>query len=274
VPQPTSPATPTSRASGTPAASSTGFPGAPSMTPSATPVPPPLSVANGTDRVITISVNDIVVATVPATSGLDPIETPAMPRLPWSISIQAVDGFVLATASMENGQTLAMRRDLSCGRIDVWSRGPILGPMNGPGEPGDCGPAGLKELLAKSTLQFEPLAAWSDAPQPKITAAAATKTAQAYANVSGMEAVYVGRGRWHRLTSTKEYTVWLVITRITNAAPMPVGPACPPPGDSCQTWAVMDYSVVEVSDQSGDVLGSFATMREVDPPASPSPSGY
>jgi hypothetical protein len=32
------------------------------------------------------------------------------------------------------------RVDLSCGRIDIWSLGQMLGPAPGPGTPGDCAP--------------------------------------------------------------------------------------------------------------------------------------
>ena len=32
------------------------------------------------------------------------------------------------------------RVDLSCGRIDVWSGTPMMGPAPGPGAPGDCDP--------------------------------------------------------------------------------------------------------------------------------------
>ena len=34
----------------------------------------------------------------------------------------------------------AVRVDLSCGRLDIWSGPPLLGPPPGPGTPGDCTP--------------------------------------------------------------------------------------------------------------------------------------
>lgn len=34
----------------------------------------------------------------------------------------------------------AVRVDLSCGRLDMWSGPPLLGPFPGPGTPSDCNP--------------------------------------------------------------------------------------------------------------------------------------
>jgi len=33
-----------------------------------------------------------------------------------------------------------VRVDLSCGRLDVWSGPPMIGPAPGTGSPGDCAP--------------------------------------------------------------------------------------------------------------------------------------
>ncbi len=35
---------------------------------------------------------------------------------------------------------MGARVDLSCGRIDIWSGTPMMGPAPGPGVPGDCDP--------------------------------------------------------------------------------------------------------------------------------------
>jgi hypothetical protein len=61
-------------------------------------------------------------------------------------------------------------------------------------------------------------------------------------------------------------SVWLVIAKVQDMAPIPVGPGCPSP--PChQTWAVNDYLVQLVSDQTGMVApGGFTTMREVPAP--------
>jgi len=47
-------------------------------------------------------------------------------------------GDVWETAGQMKGD--AVRVDLSCGRLDIWSGPPLLGPAPGPGKPGDCAP--------------------------------------------------------------------------------------------------------------------------------------
>ncbi len=49
-------------------------------------------------------------------------------------------GYVLVDVAVERSGPYGWRTDLSCGRVDVWSIVPILGPMWVPGTPGDCGP--------------------------------------------------------------------------------------------------------------------------------------
>jgi hypothetical protein len=54
------------------------------------------------------------------------------------VSMIVHDGDVVAAADGDKGD--ANRVDLSCGRLDIWSGPPLLGPAPGPGSPGDCGP--------------------------------------------------------------------------------------------------------------------------------------
>ena len=43
-----------------------------------------------------------------------------------------------ATDDISSTSGRAVRADLSCGRLDVWSGPPLLGPMYSPGPSGDC----------------------------------------------------------------------------------------------------------------------------------------
>lgn len=101
---------------------------------------PPLSVWNDTDVPIAVVLNGRTIARISPGTQQDPLTIPDPPPLPWTVEARASDGFVLATALVESTGPVSYRFDLSCGRIDIWSRVPILGPMNGPGHPGDCGP--------------------------------------------------------------------------------------------------------------------------------------
>ena len=53
------------------------------------------------------------------------------------------DGDLQATTNPDGGSSangIGGRIDLSCGRLDIWSGVPVIGPMPGPGSPGDCLP--------------------------------------------------------------------------------------------------------------------------------------
>ena len=86
--------------------------------------------------------------------------------------------------------------------------------------------------------------------------------------------VYLAHGT-SRVDGSLGETVWLFIAKIPEMEPMPVGPGCPSPPNGCeQIWAVNDYLVQFVSDQTGEqVPGGFTTMREVPAPLSPLNSG-
>jgi hypothetical protein len=101
---------------------------------------PPLSVWNDTDIPIAVVLNGSTIAHMDPGTEHDPLTIAVPPTLPWTVEATSSDGFVLATALVASTRPVSYRFDLSCGRIDIWSRVPILGPMNGPGHPGDCGP--------------------------------------------------------------------------------------------------------------------------------------
>lgn len=105
-----------------------------------------LSIANYTTIAVTLVVNGKVIETVPAGGYQDPIKG-ELPGLPWNVETRSPSGRVLSRMTVNAGdvwQTTneakgdAVRVDLSCGRLDVWSGPPLLGPIPGPGQPGDC----------------------------------------------------------------------------------------------------------------------------------------
>jgi hypothetical protein len=119
----------------------------------ASPAPSPygLSVSNETTIAVTVVVNGEVVATIPAGVGEDPIAA-WLPPLPWSVETRSPSGRVLSTMTVNAGDVVytssdangrssakgdAVRVDLACGRLDVWSGPPLAGPMFSAG-PGSC----------------------------------------------------------------------------------------------------------------------------------------
>jgi hypothetical protein len=104
---------------------------------------PPLSISNGTTIPVTLVVNGSTVETVAPGDRQDPVTT-ALPPRPWTIEARSPSGRVLAslavsaTDDISNMSGRAVRADLSCGRLDVWSGPPMLGPVFSPGPPGDC----------------------------------------------------------------------------------------------------------------------------------------
>jgi hypothetical protein len=105
-----------------------------------------LSIANQTTIAVTLVVNGKVIEIVPAGSGRDPI-TAELPGLPWDVETRSPSGRVLSRMTVNVGDVSitegaakgdAVRVDLSCGRLDVWSGPPLLGPPFVPGPSGDC----------------------------------------------------------------------------------------------------------------------------------------
>ncbi|MGA2513262.1 MAG: hypothetical protein ABSG37_06560 [Candidatus Limnocylindrales bacterium] len=107
------------------------------------PLEPPLSVSTGTSIPVTLVVNGSVVETVAPGGRQDPI-TATLPALPWTVETRSPSGRVLSTLTVSahdpigNGFGRAVRVDLSCGRLDVWSGAPLLGGTFIPGPSGDC----------------------------------------------------------------------------------------------------------------------------------------
>ena len=107
-----------------------------------------LSISNATDRQVALLVNGTKVADVGARSGQD-IKAGQRPALPWNAEVRLPTGRLLLQLTVRSGSVVrtanggsstGARVDLSCGRIDLWSGYPMLGPVPGPGLPGDCNP--------------------------------------------------------------------------------------------------------------------------------------
>jgi hypothetical protein len=111
-----------------------------------------LTVSNQTTLVVTVVVNGGVLQSVP------PGEVRAIlvsgGSVPWAVEARAPSGRVLSsmtvrpgdvsqTTNPDGGRTqrgAAVRVDLSCGRLDMWSGPPLAGPVPGPGKLGNCQP--------------------------------------------------------------------------------------------------------------------------------------
>jgi hypothetical protein len=82
------------------------------------------------------------------------IQVRDLPALPWAVEARTSGGRALSSMTVRPGDVWettrpdgsgemkgdAVRVDLSCGRLDMWSGPPLLGPPPGPGTPGDCAP--------------------------------------------------------------------------------------------------------------------------------------
>ena len=133
-----------------------------------TPVPPPvplgvkvvtppeqmrLEVSNGTTIPVMLTVNGAPGRPIPAGQRAD-LGLVDIGPLPWVAQVRTVAGRVLVEATVRAGDVWTQqnadgsgesegdgaRVDLSCGRIDLWSGVPMMGPVPGPGLPGDCDP--------------------------------------------------------------------------------------------------------------------------------------
>jgi hypothetical protein len=110
---------------------------------------PPLSISNNTTLAVTFVVNGKLVATVAPGVQIDPVSSAELPPLPWAVEARSPSGRVLVSMRVHLGDVRigensasgdGARIDLSCGRLDIWVGPPMLGPMPGPGTPGDCAP--------------------------------------------------------------------------------------------------------------------------------------
>jgi hypothetical protein len=114
---------------------------------------PSLGVDNATTLAVTITVNGVKVDTVPPGTQRS-IAAETLPAMPWTVQalspsgrvlleFQVVPGAVFRTTDPDGSTSMGgagNRVDLSCGRLDVYAGPPMMGPMPGPGIPGDCEP--------------------------------------------------------------------------------------------------------------------------------------
>ena len=116
--------------------------------PAPTGIPHDLVVSNQTSISVTLVVNGTSVRTVQPGSQ-ETILVRDLPAQPWSVEARTSAGRVLSAMTVRPGDVWergnemkgdAVRVDLSCGRLDMWSGPPLLGPVPGPGTPGDCNP--------------------------------------------------------------------------------------------------------------------------------------
>jgi hypothetical protein len=112
--------------------------------------PASLSISNETTIDVTLVVNGSVIETVPAGGREDSVSAP-LPPLPWSVETRSPSGRVLSQLTVKAGDVVyttpdasghstakgdGIRVDLACGRLDVWSGPPMLGPAPNPSLPG------------------------------------------------------------------------------------------------------------------------------------------
>jgi hypothetical protein len=120
------------------------------------PIPPErmrLEMNNGTTSVVVLTVNGGVGRQFGPGSVAN-LGIAELGQLPWSAEVSTVGGRRLLGLAVNAGDVTitnegggqssqlgdGVRVDLSCGRIDLWSGPPMLGPAPGPGTPGDCDP--------------------------------------------------------------------------------------------------------------------------------------
>jgi hypothetical protein len=108
-----------------------------------------LSISNQSTLAVTLVVNGTVIETI-APGQVDDVPAQRLPSLPWNAQVLSPSGRDLLQLTVHAGDVREVpesfsagdgaRIDLSCGRIDLWSGPPLLGPGPGPGTPGDCAP--------------------------------------------------------------------------------------------------------------------------------------
>ena len=115
---------------------------------------PELGVSNGTALDVTIVINGQVITVAPAGGPSPEINETLLPDLPWTVEARSPTGRLLVSMVVRPGDVTSTvypdghsgrsgtlgRVDLSCGRLDLYAGPPALGPMPGPGVPGDCAP--------------------------------------------------------------------------------------------------------------------------------------
>jgi hypothetical protein len=129
-----------------------------SMVPSVAPPvtrPVGVEVANATTLPIAIVVNGVIVRNIgPGDGTHEPLTADVLGPMPWHVEARTSTGRVLLKLTVNDGDIQytdlgngmgsargdGARVDLSCGRLDIWAGPPLIGPMPGPGVPGDCVP--------------------------------------------------------------------------------------------------------------------------------------
>lgn len=105
-----------------------------------------IGISNGTSIEVILAVNGSQIRTIPPLSDIE-VRAAELPALPWQADVTTAAGRTLVALSVRSGDVhrsandwrgVGRRVDLSCGRLDIWSGPPMLGPMPGPGVPGDC----------------------------------------------------------------------------------------------------------------------------------------
>ena len=110
-----------------------------------------LGVSNETALAVTLAVNGVVIRTIQAHTE-EIVFVKDLPPQPWLVEARTPGGRVLSSMTVRAGDVWetsspdgstqkrgdAVRVDLSCGRLDMWSGPPLLGPPPGSGKPGDC----------------------------------------------------------------------------------------------------------------------------------------
>ena len=113
-----------------------------------------LSIENGTTIPVLLVVNGSTIETLQPQQAETGIPASRLPPLPWAAEVRTTSGRQLLAMTVHAGDVVQIngsdgggssqgdgaRVDLSCGRIDLWSGPPMLGPAPGPGTPGDCDP--------------------------------------------------------------------------------------------------------------------------------------
>lgn len=109
-----------------------------------------LDIENSTNVTVSVNVNEVrVVDMFPLSHAT--FSAGELPSLPWHVKVLSQSGRPLLFLDVKSGDVMRFpaglgegisgvgeRKDLSCGRLDVYSGPPMLGPMPGPGVPGDC----------------------------------------------------------------------------------------------------------------------------------------
>lgn len=115
-----------------------------------------LSISNATTLSVRLTINGELVQVVAPGTREDPIDPSNLPEPPWHIEASTTSGRVLVAIDVAPGdvwhteegpnggthhRSAGARADLSCGRLDVWSGAPMLGPAPPSSfPPGDCDP--------------------------------------------------------------------------------------------------------------------------------------